>query len=328
MAIKNKEEVLKQNTIAVQNMTNRLKTAKELTDVAMLSLGKAVDLNIKDLAPFKNHTYEIKEDKVAEYAESIKDYGLFTPIIVWDKNESLTGKYEILAGHHRVEACKRIGRDTIPAIIKTNLNEEKALAIVHQTNMMQRSFEMLSIYEKASSIAQMKEAREKMEEKNPEMRKHNDPQISGTKAIGREFGITYQMVSIYLTLYKNLNKKQFEYMEDTQDKKKLFDLNTGVILCKLPKNVLKDLFKFIEDSKVVKKINKKQAQELVEIYNKNEELTEKDFNNILVYTQINNKNSKPLSLTRDMLKDYFDESDTDEEIIQEIIYMLKERKRA
>lgn len=303
-------------------------TRNEITDVAMLSLGKAVDLKISDLAPFKNHTYEIKEDKVKEYAESIRDYGLFTPIIVWDKKESLTGKYEILAGHHRVEACKRIGRDTIPAIIKTDLNEEKALAIVHQTNMMQRSFEMLSTYEKASSIAQMKEAREKLEEKYPEMKKYHEQQQNGTRAIGREFGVSYVMVSTYLTLFKGLTKKQFEYLEDTKERKKLFDTNTGVVLCKLPKNTLKDLFRFVDDSKVVKKINKKQAQDLVSLFNENNELTEKDFNNILVYTQISNKNSKPLSLTRDMLKDYFDDSDTDEEIIQEIIYMLKEKKGA
>ena len=330
MAIK-KEQLVKAGTSKqFETMKDSLiRSSKELVDVANLSFGQATDIEIKSLVPFSKHTYDLIEDKVVEYAESIKDYGLFTPIIVWDKKDSISGKYEILAGHHRVEACKRLGKETIPAIIKSGISEEEAIAIANQTNMMQRSFEMLSTYEKASSIVQMKEAREKLEQKNPNIKRvegQSKEKASGTRAIGREFGVAKDAISVYLTLFKNFTKKQFEYMEDTAERKKYFDTNTGIVLCKLPKNVLKELFKFIDETKVVKKINKKQASELVNIYNTNGEITEKDYNNVLVYTQISKKESKPISFSREMLKDFFDESDTDEEIMQEIIYLLKEKK--
>jgi len=54
------------------------------------------------------------EDALIELSESIKEYGVFQPIIV---KKSIKG-YDIIAGERRVKASKMAGLETIPAIIR------------------------------------------------------------------------------------------------------------------------------------------------------------------------------------------------------------------
>ena len=54
------------------------------------------------------------EDALKELSESIKNYGVFTPIIV---KKSIKG-YDLIAGERRLRASKLAGMETIPAIIK------------------------------------------------------------------------------------------------------------------------------------------------------------------------------------------------------------------
>ena len=54
------------------------------------------------------------EEALQELAESIKNYGVFQPIIV---KKSIKG-YDLIAGERRLRASKLAGKETIPAIIK------------------------------------------------------------------------------------------------------------------------------------------------------------------------------------------------------------------
>ena len=54
------------------------------------------------------------EDALKELADSIKNYGVFQPIIV---KKSIKG-YDLIAGERRVRASKMAGLETIPAIVK------------------------------------------------------------------------------------------------------------------------------------------------------------------------------------------------------------------
>lgn len=60
------------------------------------------------------------EDKLQELANSIKEHGVFQPIIV---KKSIKG-YEIIAGERRVKASTLAGKETIPAIIRDFTDEE------------------------------------------------------------------------------------------------------------------------------------------------------------------------------------------------------------
>ena len=54
------------------------------------------------------------DESIKELAESIKNYGVFQPIIV---KKSIKG-YDLIAGERRVRASKMAGMETIPAIIR------------------------------------------------------------------------------------------------------------------------------------------------------------------------------------------------------------------
>ena len=61
------------------------------------------------------------EDKLQELADSIKEHGIFQPIIV--KKSSIKG-YEIIAGERRVKAAKMAGLSVVPAIIRDFTDQE------------------------------------------------------------------------------------------------------------------------------------------------------------------------------------------------------------
>lgn len=60
------------------------------------------------------------EDALSELAESIKNHGVFQPIIV---KKSIKG-YEIIAGERRVRASKKAGLTGVPAIVRDFTDEE------------------------------------------------------------------------------------------------------------------------------------------------------------------------------------------------------------
>ncbi len=115
-----------------------------------------VELPIQDLVPYKNHKFrpssQAKRDIIAE---SIKEFGVLSPIIVRPKEDcayEINGRYEILAGHQRTELSRQVGKTNIPAIIKNGLTEEEAEQIVDETNI-QRSFEELTHSERAAVLS-------------------------------------------------------------------------------------------------------------------------------------------------------------------------------
>ena len=60
------------------------------------------------------------EEALKELSDSIKEYGVFQPIII---KKSIKG-YEIIAGERRVKASKMAGLEEIPAIIRDFTDEE------------------------------------------------------------------------------------------------------------------------------------------------------------------------------------------------------------
>ena len=55
-------------------------------------------IKISELSEFEGHPFKIREDKLQEMADSIKQYGVLMPGIVRKK---AYGGYEIIAGHTR-----------------------------------------------------------------------------------------------------------------------------------------------------------------------------------------------------------------------------------
>jgi len=78
------------------------------------------DMDVKDITPYANNPR--KNDKaVAGVAASIREFGFKVPIVL-DKNG------EIINGHTRLKAAKKLGLKTVPCIIADDLDEEQVKA--------------------------------------------------------------------------------------------------------------------------------------------------------------------------------------------------------
>jgi len=115
-------------------LTERFKKIEE--KAKELKKGKIAHISIADLEanPFQPRL-EIKEKELKELMNSIKENGLLQPILVAPQSN---GKYYILAGHRRTEAVKRLGEQTIEAIIIKDKQEEKELASIAMIENIQR----------------------------------------------------------------------------------------------------------------------------------------------------------------------------------------------
>ena len=86
------------------------------------------NINIDLLVPFENHPFK-KRDGIEneELKDSVKENGLLQPIIV---RSFSAGTFEIISGHRRVEACKKLGIQTVPAIVREMSKDEAVIAMV------------------------------------------------------------------------------------------------------------------------------------------------------------------------------------------------------
>ena len=84
------------------------------------------EIKIIDIEPNKSQPRkEFDEEKLEELADSIRQNGVITPILV---QEAPNGYYSIIAGERRWRAAKKAGLKEIPAIVK-KLDEMKLFEI-------------------------------------------------------------------------------------------------------------------------------------------------------------------------------------------------------
>ena len=90
-----------------------------------------VNYNLDMFTPMNNHPFQVRDDSdMQQLMESIKEYGVIVPILVRPNPIEGGGKYEIVSGHRRYEACKRLGITDIPAIVRDLTDEEAILTMV------------------------------------------------------------------------------------------------------------------------------------------------------------------------------------------------------
>ena len=107
-----------------------------------------VEINIDELRPNPYQPRKVfKDEALEELAESIKEHGVFQPIIV---KKSIKG-YEIIAGERRFRACKKAGLTKIPAIVRA-FTDEQMMEIALLENLQR---ENLSAIEEALAYKSM-----------------------------------------------------------------------------------------------------------------------------------------------------------------------------
>ena len=94
-----------------------------------------VNYNLDMFTPMNNHPFQVRDDSdMQQLMESIKEYGVIVPILVRPNPIEGEAKYEIVSGHRRFEACKRLGIEDIPAIVR-NLDDDEAILVMVDSNL-------------------------------------------------------------------------------------------------------------------------------------------------------------------------------------------------
>ncbi|MDO0824051.1 ParB/RepB/Spo0J family partition protein [Desulfosporosinus nitroreducens] len=115
-----------------------------------------LELEIGGLVPFNNHPFKLYTgQRLNDMVESIRENGVIQPIVVRNIGK---GKYEILAGHNRVNASRLAGLTKIRADIRENISDDEAALIVTISNFEQRSSTDMLPSELAKSLKMQLEA--------------------------------------------------------------------------------------------------------------------------------------------------------------------------
>jgi len=111
----------------IQKLESRLYESSKKEDIVEINLD---ELRANPYQPRK----VFNDESLKELAASIKEHGVFQPIIV---KKSIKG-YEIIAGERRVRASKEAGLTKIPAIVR-NLTDELMMEIALLENLQREN---------------------------------------------------------------------------------------------------------------------------------------------------------------------------------------------
>ena len=83
---------------------------------------------IKEIQPFRNHPFAVADNEdMAKIVESIGKVGTITPLLARPLPD---GGYELISGHRRLEACRKLGLENIPVIVRKMTDDEAVIAMV------------------------------------------------------------------------------------------------------------------------------------------------------------------------------------------------------
>ena len=120
-----------------------------LDPVQPAPLGTLTEISLKEirLSPYQPRVF-FDEDSLGGLMESIEQSGLHQPIIVRPVG---TGKYELISGERRLRSFEKLGRETIPAIVRTQSDEEAMVAAFGE-NLQRENF---TPFEEAQGYARL-----------------------------------------------------------------------------------------------------------------------------------------------------------------------------
>lgn len=91
-------------------------------------LPKVYDIPVEELSPFKDHPFKVTEgEELERLKDSIRESGVLVPALARPKDG---GGYELISGHRRMTACKALGLETMPVIIRDLTDEEAIITMV------------------------------------------------------------------------------------------------------------------------------------------------------------------------------------------------------
>ena len=158
------------------------------------------------LREFPGHPYKVEDDDcMAELCESILLHGVIYPILIRPIKDGL---YEIVSGHRRVYACRKLGMTEIPAIIQKMTREEAILNMVDSNLHRERILPS----EKAFAYKMKAEALNHQGNRTDITSERIAPKLS-TEIIAEQVGTSKDVVKRFIRL-TNLIPELLEMMDD------------------------------------------------------------------------------------------------------------------
>ena len=111
-----------------------------------IGLDNSVEINIEELHDFPDHPFRVKDDEqMDELVKSISLRGIINAIIV---RKDPAGGYQIISGHRRTYAARKLGMDKVPVLI-VDVDDDIAALMMVDSNI-QRTY--ISPGDKARAI--------------------------------------------------------------------------------------------------------------------------------------------------------------------------------
>lgn len=209
-------------------------------DLMGISEGESsVEIEISRIVAFQNHPFKVKDDeKMEELIESIRMQGILTPVLVRPDDED---GYEMISGHRRMHAAKRLGLKTIPAIVKEMTDDESTIAMVNAN--IQR--EELLPSEKAFAYKMKMDALKRQGSRRDLTSDQKGPRLAAW-SIGEETGMSGTQVKRYIRLTELIPT-----LLDMVDEKRL-GFTIAVDISYISQDIQKWLYEYIRDNGVIK----------------------------------------------------------------------------
>lgn len=292
-------------------------------------------IKISDLIPYPSHPFKLYEDRrFDDMVDSIKEYGVMSPIIVRpDFNEK--EKWEIIAGHNRVNSAKKAGLDEVPALVRHDLidKDDEVAVLVVESNLNQRSFKDWLYSERADAIFMYHTAIKKQgkrtdltNEVQTIQNSRTTSRRSGEKLASDEetainFGLSARVVSRYLSLHK-LEKSLLDRLDDDE-----FGILIAVEISTLRKEEQEYVDELLSEPEEEYHLDMKRAKMLKKSSEK-KSLAKEEIATILKDTEPMEATSKALKMVMDIdtYNRYFPNNPKPKDVVGEIELALKCKK--
>ena len=171
--------------------TKRITTTESGNDVKR---EKVRVIPIEFFDDFPKHPFNVKMDADMEaLIESIKEFGILTPLIACKKENE---RYEIIAGHRRKFAAKKLGLTELPVILRDMTRDEAVIAMVDSNLHRERILPS----ERAYAYKMKMEARKRQGARTDLTSTPVVAKLRTDEAIGLENGDSKEQVRRYIRL--------------------------------------------------------------------------------------------------------------------------------
>lgn len=238
--------------------------------------------------------FKLNEKKVEQIIASAKDIGIITPLRVRPKS----GGYEVISGHHRLEAAKRMSFLKVPCIVK-EYSDKEVFQVLTESNI-QRDRTLPSEYGRIFTRY---------------MEIRSDADLTAEE-IAAKFDVSKKTMYRYLNVYKLI--PELQELTDNEV------INIGAVdyICILPESVQKTLYMVLANNG--KKVSVAVGKRFKSLYNASENgvLSQQEIEALFVKTEHRNRTS--IEISPKLVEKYFSDNSTNEDVEKIIDMALTE----